>query len=436
MAFFAYNLLITLVSPIALTYFLWRVLVSRKASQSWRENLGNLPLLADRPEGKKLIWVHAASVGEVVAFSPVKDEIHRLIPGCTVLVTTITKSGNAMAKKLAKDGDVVAFLPIDYLFIVRRAFDRVQPDIFGTVEAEIWPNVLAEAKRRDIKTVLINGRISDHGFREFNFWGWLLSWAFSNIDNCCMQTEQDVSRISGMGARPSAISLMGNTKFDQQNAKISDAAADALRGSLGIPEGVSSIVAGSTNKGEEETILAAFCEMRKEVTDLRLIIAPRQIDRAEEIRHLIEDSFGLRSARRSAGTPQKDFDVLILDTFGELASTYAVAELAFVGGTLIKKGGHSIVQPILQGKPVLFGPHTFKTRDIARMSIDAGIGFVVNDAHEFAEKGLQLLRDDERRRRICEACMDMVSSNRGASARCAAMMADLLTASREGASAV
>jgi tetraacyldisaccharide 4'-kinase len=347
-----------------------------------------------------------------------------------ILVTSITQSGNAIAQKLAKPGDVAAYLPLDYSFIIRRAFDRVRPDVFSMVEAEIWPNLLAEARRRGVRTVLINGRISDHGYREFRYWGWMLFWAYSNIDRCCMQTKQDVKRILSMGIRSETITLCGNTKFDQENARISDDAIRKLRASLGIPEGVPSIVAGSTNKGEEEPVLKAFYKMRKEVGNLRLIIAPRQIDRTDEIRKLVE-SFGLNVAQRSAGKSGNDFDVLILDTFGELAATYAVGEIAFVGGTLICKGGHSIVQPILQGKPVLFGPHTFKTRDIARMAIDAGIGFEINDADEFAEKALELLQDDGLRTKICSSCMEMVANNKGASARCAAQVVDFRTERRK-----
>jgi 3-deoxy-D-manno-octulosonic-acid transferase len=420
---FIYNVLLVLTVPAAFVYYAWRVLISEKSRDSWRENLGALPRLADRPEGKKLIWLHAVSVGEFVASLPLQEEIRRLMPDVSILITTVTTTGNEMAHKSAKSRDIVSYLPLDYSFCISRAFERVRPDALVLMEAEIWPNLLEAAKRRGVPIILANGRISDRAMQRGQSWRWLMSWAFSNIDHCCMQTETDAKRIRSLGARRESVHVSGNTKFDQEGSQLPAEAVRALRSDLGLRDGEQVLVAGSTNPGEEEPLLAAYERMRNGINGLRLIIAPRQIERAEEIRALTQDH-GLKCARRSAkGSSGSDYDVLILDTFGELARVYSVGDITFVGGTLIPKGGHSLIQPILQGKPVFFGPHTFKTRDVAKMATSAGVGFQVNDANELADQGKALLSDADRRARIDAACRRLVSENQGASARCAKLVA-------------
>ena len=434
LAGFIYNLLLFISLPGAIIYYLWRIFVARKSNESWRENLGALPRLADRALGKKLIWLHAVSVGEVVASLPIQHELRRLLPDAVILVTTITQTGSAVARKSAKSADAVAYLPLDYPILVNRALNRVRPDVIVILEAEVWPNFLAAAKHRGIPIILVNGRVSDRSLRRSRRWRWLLSWAVSNITHCCMQTQVDAERIRELGARLESIRVFGNTKFDQEGAQLPDDAVRALRVDLGLPDGARVFVAGSANPGEEEPILAAFQDMRRSAEDLRLIIAPRQIERGEEIQALVEAQ-GLACARRlKRDAVPADYDVLVLDTFGELAAVYAVGEIAFVGGTFIAKGGHSLFQPILQGKPVLFGPYIFKTRDMAQMAISAGVGFEVKDAAELAERGKALLSDAGRLSEIDAACRRLVSENRGVSARCAALIAELLDARAEAES--
>lgn len=436
MAGFVYNLLLHLSLPGAFIYYLWRVFISKKSRESWKHNLGGLPHLSDRPKGKKLIWLHAVSVGEYVASLPVQEELRRIAPDAMMLITTVTQTGNAMAQKSAKEQDTVAYLPLDFPLFVNRGLDRVRPDVIVIMEAEMWPNFLAAAKRRNIPTILVNGRISDRSLRRSRKWRWLISWALSKFDYFCMQTSVDAERILALGAKPEAVSVCGNTKFDQEGAQLPHKAVESLRADLGLPEGVPVFVAGSTNPGEDEQVIEAFQIVRRTMTDIRLIIAPRQIERGNEIQRICEDRrlvCAKRSQKESCGA---NYDVLILDTFGELAAVYAVGEISFVGGTLIPKGGHSLFQPILQGKPVLFGPYTFKTRDMAQMAINAGVGFEVKDSNELAQRALELLQDIGRRAEIDVICRRLVSENRGASARCAEKIAELLGIGTEVGSGV
>lgn len=427
MAGLLYNFLLIVSLPLAFIYFLWRIFVSRKSNESWRQNLGALPRLADRPREKKLIWVHAVSVGELVASLPIQEELRRLMPDSTILVTTITQTGNSVARKSAKRADAVAYFPLDYPWIVNKALNRVRPDVIVLMETEFWPNFLSAARRRGIPIVLANGIISDRTYRQHKRWHWLVSWAISNIGHYCMQNAESADRIIKLGAPEERVRVLGSTKFDQESGRLSEDEVKALRADLGLDD-APVFVAGSTNPGEEEPILEAFHRMRSDMPDLRLIIAPRQIERGEEVQAMVE-ALGLTCARRSKKEPFTT-DVLILDTFGELAAIYAVGKIAFVGGTLIPKGGHSLIQPILQGKPVLFGPHTFKTRDIAEMVIQAGVGFQIENGKELADCARGLLSDPERLESIDRACERLASENVGASTRCAELIAQLLEAGK------
>ena len=286
------------------------------------------------------------------------------------------------------------------------------------METEFWPNFLAAARKRSIPVVLANGIVSGRT---------MVRSSVSDITYCLMQNRESAERIMALGVPSERVQVLGSTKFDQESGRLSQEAVKALRVYLGLDESPV-FVAGSTNPGEEEPILEAFAELRAGMPELRLIIAPRQIERGDEVRSMVE-ARGLTCSRRSAAEPFTT-DILILDTFGELASIYAVGAIAFVGGSLIPKGGHSLIQPILQGKPVLFGPHTFKTRDIAEMVIQAGVGFQVQDGGDLARCAKDLLGDTERLASIDGKCEQLASENVGASARYVELIVKLLGENR------
>lgn len=420
MGLLIYNFLLLLLIPAAVVVFLWRIFVTGKSNEAWRANLGGLPRLSERGD-RKLVWFHAASVGQVVAALPIQREVKRLMPDATILMTTLSQPGNAMAKKQAVHADSFSYFPLDYPLFVWRALRRVRPDVFVMVEAEMWPNFLAMASLLGVPTVLVNGSISEKTVERSRRLKWLGIFGASRVDICCMQTDFDADRIRALGAREASIRILGNTKIDQDLGKLSADEVRELRAELGFEGGGPIFVAGSSNPGEDVPVIEAFGEMRKAFPDLRMIIAPRQIERAEEVQGLVEGA-GFSCGRRSRGEGGRD--VLVLDTLGELASVYAVGELAFVGGSLIPKGCHSLIQPIIQGKPVLFGPHTFRTGDVARTAIAAGVGFKVADAAELGRLGTGLLSDDARRRDVEAACASLVAENEGAAARCAEVIAE------------
>jgi 3-deoxy-D-manno-octulosonic-acid transferase len=420
-----YNTAILLLLPVLALWMLWRVVVSRKADRSWRQQLGFLPRSLARDPSKKRVWLHAVSVGEAVAGASIVSEVRSLLPGVEIVVSTTTQTGQAMAMKSIQ-ADHFVYFPIDLPPAVKGSIDFIRPDVFASMETEIWPNFLFYMGLRRIPCAVLNGVISDKTFVRGRQLRGMFRTVLKSVHGFCMQTEEDARRIKLMGADSGAVRVVGNTKFDQAVEPLSDAEREVLAAGFGISPGDEVFVAGSTNPGEDEQVLDAFRLMREARPGIKMIIAPRQIERAGEIGAMAA-ALGFSWGRRSvSGDLEGGRDVAILDTFGELASVYALGQAGFVGGTLIRKGGHNILQPIAQGIAVFYGPHTFKTRDLVRIAEDGQVGFGVIDSADLAGKVTELLSDAQGLREIRSRASALIESNRGASRRCAEAIAELV----------
>jgi len=421
-AFLAYNAVLAAASPLLAGWYGWRVLGSGKSREGWLERLG---LPAESQKGlcrRRNVWVHAVSVGEVVAASPVVRHLRQLPEAPDVELTTITSTGHRMAEKVLP-GTPAFFLPVDVLPAVRAVMSRVQPLCLALCEAELWPNLLNEAQRTGAKVALINGRVTEHTLRTAERHGWIFRWALSNIDRFLMQSAEDAERVVTLGADERRVEVAGNTKFDEADEPLPGAERTELSGRYGLPAGAPVFVAGSTNPGEDEVALDAFCAARRVNPDLRMIIAPRQIERAEDIVRLAADR-GLTAVRRTAVAGPHNRDVVVLDTFGELAKVYALALVSFVGGTFVDKGGHNILQPLAQGVPVAFGPYDYKIRDIADKALKAGVA-VRAQTPEALASAVSELATGIRRADYHTRALGLIAQNRGASACCAQAIYDL-----------
>lgn len=418
--FVIYNLFLMAMYPVIVVYFLWRIFGSGKSKISWRQQLGFFPEnIYRKSKDRPRIWIHAVSVGETVVSAPIFQQLRSMLPNAELIVSTTTTTGNEMAKKAIPDVDQVIYFPLDLPIVVRRALDAVSPDVFVCVESELWPNFLAAVHSRGIPVIMVNGIISDKTYRRGLAIRGLYSWALSNIDRFLIQTDADASRMISLGASPKSVEIAGNCKFDQADEELTPSEVDEMRRKYGLMNGSPVFVAGSTNPGEDEPVLDAFAAARKSHPKLKLIIAPRQIERADEISAMAE-ARGFSCGRRSNSESLTGIeDVVILDTFGELASVYGIGDVAFVGGSLIRKGGHNILQPIAHGKPVFFGPYTFKSRDLVAQAKAAGVGFEIRDGRELGACMSELLSDTSRLNDIAVRSAKMMSSNRGASKRCA-----------------
>jgi len=418
MMFVLYNALLVLLSPLIALYILWRVLVSRKSRNSWRQQLGAVELPCEIGDRDR-IWIHAVSVGESVASAAVVRELKSALPECAVVMSTTTEKGQEMAHKSVKDADGFFYYPFDLAPCVARSLGRVRPIVFASTDTEIWPNFLHFAHRRGVRTAMINGTVSDKTLAGARRFPQLYRWALGNIDRFCMQSQADADRIVAMGADPSSVVVTGNCKADEAPRPLTEAEKGELLSVYKFSAENLIFVAGSTNPGEDGPVMDAFLAARAAHPALKLIIAPRQIERRDEICGIAR-SKGLACGWRSdPETITGAQDVVILDTFGELARVYGIAHATFVGGSLIPRGCHSILQPIAQGKPVFFGPYTFKAKDLVAQAKAAGVGFEVKDAAELGRGITRMLGDPALLEDVRVRCERMMQANLGASKRTA-----------------
>jgi len=418
MMFALYNALLLLVSPLIALYILWRVVVSGKSRNSWRQQLGRSEVPNDIGNRAR-IWIHAVSVGESVASAAVVRELKQSLPDSAVLMSTTTEKGQEMARKSVKDADEFFYYPFDLAPCVARALGRVRPVVFASTDTEIWPNFLHIAHGRGVKTAMINGTVSDKTLAGARRVPWLYRWALGNIDRFCMQSQADADRVIALGADPARVIVTGNCKADEAPQPMSDGEKAVMLSTYKFSADNSVFIAGSTNPGEDGPVMDAFIAARAAHPSLKLIIAPRQIERREEIAAIAKSKGLVCGWRSDPDTITGVEDIVILDTFGELAKVYAIAHVTFVGGSLIPKGCHSILQPIAQGKPVFFGPYTFKAKDLVAQAKAAGVGFEVKDGAGLGRELTTMLGDTALLDEIRSRCEGMMQANRGASRRTA-----------------
>lgn len=413
--FLLYNCLLSFLAPIWVVWMLVRV-NARRDQPNWKERQGNYDLTSRKDH--KRIWIHAVSVGEVVAALPILRELRSRLPDHEIVLSVTTSSGHQTARERAEGlFDHLVYAPIDVARFTIMAMQRVQPSVLAIMETELWMNLLWAAKTFDARTMLINGRISDRSFRRSRWIGFFYRALLHNVDRCLMQSETDAERIRALGAREAEV--LGNCKFDQAIEGI-DADMHSVKTELNINEGSRVVVVGSI-RAEEFSLLADAVGQLSHAKDsgegLRWIIAPRHIERTGElVASLAKNGVG-EVALRSKG---EHGEILILDTYGELARAYAAADVAVVGGGFAKLGGQNILQPLAHGKPVLHGPHMANFRDVAAQAIEAGASEVCSTPDELATAIRRLLADPAERSKRSSAARTLVHSNLGASARYAA----------------
>lgn len=325
---------------------------------------------------KRSIWVHAVSVGEVLSLQNLITQIKKNHPEWIVHFSCLTDTGFRMATEKLKDVDDIFFVPLDFRVIVRKFFRYLKPDIFVLAESEFWPNLLLEANRTTKGVLLVNGRISSRSFSRYQKMRFFVIRILSHISLFLVQTKRDKEMLEKIGVDPRVIQVAGNLKAEITLPKLEYSELEELRGSLKVPDGAKVIVAGSIRKGEEEPLLDAFSNARESNKDLVLILVPRHPDRANEVEKICQ-KYRFKVQKRTDISPGRDWNVLILDTLGELANFYALSDVAFVGGSLVPWGGHNLLEPAYYAKPVFFGPHMDNFAHLAEIFIEAGAARVV-----------------------------------------------------------
>jgi 3-deoxy-D-manno-octulosonic-acid transferase len=414
--FWLYEVFLYLVFVVTAPFFLLTGFLRGKYLSNFPERMGWYAHRAERHD----LWIHAVSVGETIAARPVVTAIETLRPDTSLVVTTTTITGQAMARRLYPDA-TVTFFPFDFAFAVRRFLDHHQPRAFATMETEIWPNVLRLSAVRGIRMLLANARLSDRSFPRYRALRALLRPTIRRYEAILGREEIDRERFIAIGAAPAQVEACGNVKFDFEPDEAPLEIAPRLEALI---TGRPVLVLGSTMEGEDEVLLPQVERLIAE-HDCFVIIAPRKPERFEIVAGLLGLT-PLRWARRSEIESAGDVNVLLLDTIGELAKVYRYAVAAFVGGTLVPRGGHNPIEPAAAGAPVCFGPSMSNFRDIAKAFAEAGAARWVGNAAEVAEFAAEMIRSPEDRRRYATAGLETVRRNRGASARTAERIAGML----------
>lgn len=423
-----YNVAAVLIVILMIPAFCVRAVREKGFVRRIRQHLGFLPKHAlDKVARKNCIWVHAASVGEIVAASPLIKEFRREFPNSPILVSVFTNNGYEMANRIIKDADSIIHFPFDLPWLSAHLLYKVRPRVFMPVETELWPNFLKAAQELDVPVMMVNGRISDKSVSRYRYLRNIWSDMLDSIKFFAMQSPVDADNILQLGANKELVTVTGNTKFDQTYTDVSPEEKAQLIEELGLSDNDGIFLAGSTHKGEEEHVLAAFAAIRKIRPKAKLLIAPRAVLRAGAIQDMCKER-GLTSVTRTHLQEHYStgHDVVVLNTIGELGKVYSIGDVVFVGGSLIPHGGHNILEPAAHGKAIIVGENMFNFKDTHVLFANRNAVITVKDGDGLVEVATELFRDEDKRRAMERETLAIVSENKGAARRTAVLLHELL----------
>jgi 3-deoxy-D-manno-octulosonic-acid transferase len=434
-----YSLFLALAFIAILPYFAYQALIRHKYLNNFRERMGRLPGFM-KSDARPAIWLHAVSVGEAFAAASLARDVRERFPRHRLIISTTTATGQAIARERITGADGYCYFPFDWNFAVRRALNAVRPEIVILMESELWFNFLSQCRRRSIPVLVANGRISDRSFERSRKFGFFVRRLYDLVAVFAMQSQVDADRAIQLGADPDRVLVSGNLKYDLGlstdwgDSSGRENNASSLESIFALSS-APLIIAGSTSQGEEEIIIDSFQQLRSEtgLQKLRLLIAPRHPERFGDVAGLLDSSqfkYVRRSAFASMGTVEsRSADCILLDSVGELAALYRFASVVFIGGSMVRKGGHNILEPAFYGKPIIVGPHMENFREIRNeflrrdALIQLGEGDLVGELKRVLS---ELLLNQIRARRVGENARKAVEENRGATARTLELVVELI----------
>jgi 3-deoxy-D-manno-octulosonic-acid transferase len=414
-----YSLVVAVAALLAAPWYLLRSGLRGFPKGYWSERLGRVPESIRAPERDGSIWIHAVSVGETLAVAGLAAEVARRFRDYPVYLSHVTPTGRAAGEGRIREVAGRFFLPLDLKVCLRPFFRQLRPKLLIIAETELWPNLLRVARENGTRVVLVNARLSERSFRGYSRFGFFFRDVVGSLDWIFAQTEQDADRFRRLGA--GRISVAGNLKFDARPPDRSDLSRLLRRALLDQGRGPV-LVAGSTMAGEEPLVLRAWNKIRSQYPQALLILAPRHPQRFEEVAELLSNA-RQRFCRRTSLDPAElgaqlaTIDVVLLNTIGELAGVFELADVAFVGGSLVPTGGHNLLEPAFWAKPVLFGPHMENFRDMAQQFLEAKAGFQVNDTDSLAARVIELFGDAALRDQVGQRAQRLLQSGSGATGR-------------------
>jgi len=364
-----------------------------------KARLGFMPLdLKNKLGGKKNIWIHAVSVGEAMVIKQLLQFLKKDFPDYHVVISTVTKTGNDVAKNIAGGNASVIYSPLDISFVVRKFVNAINPKVFIIVETEIWPNLIKIVNTRKVPIILINGRISPRSFKRYGTVKLFLKPILKRISLFCMQNQNYASRIISLGADSKKVEVTGNMKLDSIPQDLKPRTEN--RELLGLSEKDILLLAGSTHKGEESDLLDVYKDLNKDFRSLKLLIAPRHIERISQIESLIKNKGFIPVRVSNINTHDLRLatcdHIFLLDTIGQLKDFYSIADIVFVGGSLIQHGGQNPIEPAYFSRPIIFGPFMFNFEDIAQALLKQGAALEVKNKSELGSAIKLLMKDPKK----------------------------------------
>jgi 3-deoxy-D-manno-octulosonic-acid transferase len=392
----------------------------------WRQRLGWLPPQEGRP-----VWIHGASVGEMGVIAPFLAQLKALMPEKNIVLSTMTATGQKRAGEIFSNNAAgIFFLPLDFWFAQKLALKRVRPGALVLTETEIWPNLIRQCQKQNVPVFLVNARLSARSFKYYHPLRFLFGPLLNTLQLIACQSREDADHYLALGVRQDIVTVTGNLKYDGTKGPVPQLEKQELKKDFGLSPEDLVFAAGSTREGEETVILEAWRGNLKngkwEMGNWKLIIAPRHPGRFSEVEKLLISgnlNYGKRSGQKNGGT-SSNFDVLLLDTIGELVNAYAASDLAFVGGSLAPVGGHNPLEPAALGLPVIFGPHMFNAKESAEGLLACGGAVQVKDAGELKDVLAGFLSNEEKRFAAGANARSLVDSKRGVSKATARLVAE------------
>ena len=403
-----YTLLLYLLMPLVIVRLAWRGIRAPDYWQRWPERFGTVaPAL-----GERVIWIHAVSVGEVMAAAPLVHALFEQRPAYSILITTVTPTGSARVTALFGNNVAHVYAPYDLPGAVSRFLGRVRPQLAIVMETELWPNLFHACQHRSVPLLLVNARLSQRSVAGYRRVRGLAAQTLSAVTEIAAQSGPDAGRFRSLGADEGRITVTGNMKFEQRIPPGLQERAEVLRRDWGAGRAV--WVAGSTHEGEDELLLDVFRQLRKQFRNCLLVLVPRHPERFERVADLCRQR-GYHTVLRSERLPcRPETDVFIGDSMGELALFYAASDVAFTGGSLVFQGGHNLLEPAALGVPVVTGPHVFNFAEICELLMQAGACVKVTDTDELLGILGRWLGDAHERHRVGQLGREVVENNRGA----------------------
>jgi len=421
-----YNFIFYLLLPVIVLRLLWRALVlpAPAYARRWGERLGLVAEARAARSETRWIWVHAASVGESVAIAPLVLKLRREQPEWGIVVTTMTPTGSERVYELFGDDICHVYAPYDYAGAVKRFLAAFQPALVILVETELWPNLVHYSKKSGATVMVANARLSEKSYRGYQKFSALGKPMLQQIDCVAAQADSDAERFRKLGVSDDNLHVTGSIKFDIQLAEQPSANAKQLASRIAGQRVV--WIAASTREGEDEKVLAALEQVRREIPNVLLVLVPRHPERFSSARKLCEKHQFKVVRRSSEQVVDEDTAVLLGDSMGELMDYYTLAAVAFVGGSLVPNGCHNVLEPAAMGLPVLVGPSQFNFQTICEQLRERGALATVRNERHLAALLIELLRDTNRRQQMGEAGRTAVAANRGALERIHALVSDSL----------